>query len=116
LRKEAKVAQKVIRGVHVCTCQECHSHPYSKHAQEHRAINRVVAGLDERNRRRFVGLLAVAWGPGAIQPLSVITGLSRKTVRRGRQEIEHPRSAPLDGRVRCRGGGRKAIEKNSRPL
>jgi hypothetical protein len=107
------VAQKAIRAVHPCACQSCHSHPYSNHAQEHRAIKRVLAGLDERHRRRFVGLLAVAWGPGAIQPLSVITGLSRKTIRRGRQEIAHPRSAPLDGQVRRRGGGRKAVEKNS---
>jgi hypothetical protein len=107
------VSPKAIQAVHVCSCHECRSHPYSKRAQEHRAINRVVAGLGERNRRRFVGLLAVQWGPGAILPLSVITGLSRKTIRRGGQEIEHPRSAPWDGRVRRRGGGRKAIEKNS---
>ena len=110
------MSPKAIRAVQGCACPECQSHPYSKRAQEHRAINRVLAALDERNRRRFVGLLAVAWGSGTIQPLSVITGLSRKTIRQGRQEIEHPRSAPLDGRVRRRGGGRKASEKNSRPF
>jgi hypothetical protein len=28
-------------------------------AKEHQVINRVVAGLDEKKRRRFVGLLAL---------------------------------------------------------
>jgi len=52
-------------------------------AKEHQAINRVVAGLDEKNRRRFVGVLALQWGRGGIARLIEITGLSRNTICRG---------------------------------
>jgi hypothetical protein len=67
----------------------------------------VVRMLDERNRRRFVGLLARQWGRGGVQHLIEITGVSRNTIIRGRDE------AP--GRsIRRRGGGRQPVEKNSR--
>ena len=69
---------------HVCTCDMCQQHPYSAVAEHHRAINRVLATLDEKNRRRFVGLLASQWGRGGIQRLIEITGLSRNTIVRGR--------------------------------
>ena len=49
--------------VHQCVCETCQQHPYSAMAKEHQAINRVLAGLDEKNRRRFVGLLALQLGP-----------------------------------------------------
>lgn len=49
-------------NLHKRICQTCRQHPYSAVAKEHQAINRVVAGLDEKNRRRFVGLLALQRG------------------------------------------------------
>jgi hypothetical protein len=101
------------QSVHRCTCASCLSHPHSTVAKQHRAINRVLCGLDERNRRRFVGLLAVQWGRGGIQRLIEITGLSRNTIDRGRSEIQHPRRAVAVGRVRRAGGGRKRVEKNT---
>ena len=52
--------------IHHCTCQTCKQHPYSALAREHKAINRVVSGLDEKSRRRFAGLLALQWGRGGI--------------------------------------------------
>jgi len=107
MRKQAK------RRAHKCTCAACQAHPYSAAAEEHRAINRVVHMLDERNRRRLVGLLARQWGRGGVQHLIEITGLSRNTIIRGRDEVEHPRQAP--GRsIRRPGGGRQPVEKNSR--
>jgi hypothetical protein len=99
---------------HVCTCEVCRQHPYSAVAEHHRAINRVLATLDERNRRRFVGLLALQWGWGAVQRLIEITGLSRNTIVRGRMELQNPRRAPKTTRVRQVGAGRKRVEKNSR--
>jgi hypothetical protein len=99
---------------HVCTCDQCRQHPYSAVAEHHRAINRVLATLDERNRRRFVGLLALQWGWGGVQRLIEITGLSRNTIVRGRTELQHPRRAPRTTRVRQAGAGRKRVEKNSR--
>jgi len=92
----------------------CETHPYSAVAKEHRAINRVLATLDERNRRRFVGLLAIQGNQGNIQRLIEITGLSRNTIRRGQAEIQHPRRVPRRGRLRQAGSGRKRVEKNTR--
>ena len=99
---------------HVCTCDVCQQHPYSAVAEHHRAINRVLAMLDEKNRRQFVGLLARQWGRGGIQHLIEITGLSRNTIVRGRMELQQPRRAPQTSRVRQAGAGRKRVEKNSR--
>ena len=79
-------------------------------ARQHRAINRVLGTLNEKNRRRFVGLLALQRGRGGLQALATITGLSRNTVRRGREEL---RRTDRSTQVRRSGAGRKAVEKNS---
>lgn len=98
--------------VHQCTCETCQQHPYSAIAKEHRAINRLLVGLDEKHRRRFVGLLALQWGRGSIQLLSEITGLDRMTIRRGREEVQRIDRHTI-GRVRRLGGGRQTVEKKS---
>jgi DNA-binding phage protein len=103
--------KKSKRKLHNCTCKTCQQHPHSKIAKEHKAINRVLLGLDERNRRRFIGMLASQ--RGHVSELSQITGLSRNTIYRGQQEVEHPRHNPALS-VRRRGGGRIAVEKNNR--
>lgn len=102
------------RTEHQCTCTTCRAYPRSDTAQEHRAINRVLASLDEKRRRRFAGLLALQWGRGGIERASEITGLSRPTIRRGRDEVQRVESAGEQERVRAPGGGRRAVEKNSR--
>jgi hypothetical protein len=79
---------------------------------QHKAINRVLANLDEKNRRRFAGLLALQWGRRHVRLVSQITGLSRMTIYRGQREIEHSDSSAL-GRVRAAGAGRLAVEKNN---
>jgi hypothetical protein len=99
-------------NVHQCVCQTCQQHPYSAVAKEHQAINRIVAGLDEKNRRRFAGLLALQWGRGGIARLIEITGISRNTICRGRAEVQRADRATA-GRVRQTGAGRPAVEKNS---
>lgn len=81
-------------------------------AQQHKAINRVLAPLDEKNRRRCAGLLAIQWGSRRLSLLSRITGLSRTTIHRGKREIEHPDSKGR-GRIREPGAGRVPVEKNN---
>lgn len=95
--------------IHICRCKTCQKHPYGKIAKEHKAINRVPTGLDERNKRRFVGLLASQ--KKNISLLSEITELSRNTIYRGQREVEHPSQSALSG-VRHVGGGRLPVEKN----
>jgi hypothetical protein len=46
----------------------------------------MLATLDEKSRRRFVGLLALTAQHGGIQQLIEITGMSRNTIYRGRDE------------------------------
>jgi hypothetical protein len=99
---------------HKCTCTACRDHPYSAVAKEHSAINRVLATLNEKSRRRFVGLLALQWGRGSIERLCEITGLSRPTIRRGRAEVQKVEGTATQSRVRRAGAGRLRVEKNSR--
>lgn len=97
------------RPVHRCECRDCSQHPYSRQAQQHKAINRIVATFDEKSRRRFVGLLALQLGRGGLERAHEITGLSRTTIRVGREEIRRADHSP---RVRRSGGGRLAFEKS----
>jgi hypothetical protein len=101
---------KSKKTLHNCSCEICKLHPYSRIAKEHKAINRVLVGLDERNKRRFVGVLANQ--QRNILQLSQITGLSRNTIYRGKSEVEYPRQNPASG-IRQSGAGRVAVEKNS---
>ncbi len=96
--------------LHQCRCAQCRRHPYSQVAAEHRAINRVMAGLDERNRRRFAGLLALQAGPRHISLVAQITGLSRMTIYRGLRELQHTKAQE---QIRTPGAGRLPVEKNN---
>ena len=94
-----------------CRCATCGAHPRSRVAQEHRAINRVLATLNEKTRRHFVGLLAWQWGRGSIERLWEITGLSRPTIRRGRDEVQRVERRTERDRIRQTGAGRPPVEK-----
>jgi hypothetical protein len=95
--------------LHTCGCEACRQHLHSRQAQQHKAINRVVATFDEKSRRRFVGLLALQLGRGGLERVHEITGLSRTTIRVGREEI---RRSDRSRRIRQAGGGRIALEKS----
>src|SRR5271157_2412286 len=71
--------------------------------------------LDEQSRRRFVALEAQALGRGGVSLMARITGLSRRTIYHGLSDIQSL-EAPLPGRVRKHGGGRKRKVFKIRPL
>lgn len=98
------------RRTWACKCEICMNQPRSEEAREHRKLNRVVAGLDEKSARRVVGLLAEKEGHGGIARLSRITGMSRTTILAGQRELVGVDPIPA-GRVRPHGGGRKPLEK-----
>lgn len=106
------MSSKAETKAHQCICESCQQHPYSARCKEHRAINGLLLGLDEKHRRRLVGLLAFQWGRGSIQLLHEITGLSRVTIRRGRTEVQRLDRKTV-GRVRVAGGGRQMVEKKA---
>lgn len=108
----SEMKNRAKRSAHVCSCDACTNHPHSAIAKYHRAINRVLAPLEEQNRRRFVGLLALEWGYGAISLLNQITGMSRVTIRRGLAEVQRANQLPA-GRQRKAGSGRQQVEKKS---
>jgi len=101
------------KPLHVCTCSDCRRHPRSPIAKLHVGINRVAATMDEKSRRRFVGLLATQQGWGGVRQMSRITGLSRTTILRGQHEIERTTRSRRQ-QIRRRGGGRQRVEKNNR--
>ncbi len=100
---------KKRRQTHQCECAACTAHPYGRIARQHQAINRVLVTFDEKGRRRFVGLLAMQLGRGGVQLAHEITGLSRMTIRAGREEIRQTDRTPG---VRRTGAGRPAFEKS----
>jgi len=67
--------------------------------------------LDERSRRLVAAAEAQALGYGGITNAAKATGLSRKAIRRGLDELSQ---APLDrlplGRIRRKGAGRKPLD------
>jgi len=102
----------VRRPIFQCCCPACQDHLKGAVATDHQAINRVLAMLDERQRRLFAGLLAMRRGHGGILSVAEITGLSRTTIRRGLAELR--RGVGLARRrIRKPGGGRKPVEKKS---
>lgn len=98
--------------LHRCDCSECKSNARGKTARDHRKINRILCGIDERKKRMIAGYLAQERGHGGIQWIADITGLSRATISRGQTELD-ARGAYAVRRVRRRGGGRKRLEKKA---
>lgn len=65
--------------------------------------------LDERQRRLYAGVEALKTGRGGDTRIAELLGLDAGTVARGRRELL---ARDIEtGRVRRRGGGRKAVEK-----
>jgi hypothetical protein len=107
------MAEHDQRRLHICTCQECRQQPLGETAELHSSINRVLEMLDEKSRRRFIGLLATQHGYGGVQYFARVTGLSRTTILRGQREISLA-DAECESRIRVAGGGRPLLEKNNR--
>ena len=76
-----KTHEKDVPTIHRCPCPECRRQPDGAIAREHRAINRIVAGTDERSRRLVAGFLARLYGHGGITLLARITGLDRNSYK-----------------------------------
>ena len=62
--------------------------------------------LDERTRRLFAAAESMAIGRGGISAVSAATGISRRVIRQGKNEL-HTRATRMEGRRRRPGGGRK---------
>ena len=95
---------------HECQCSDCQGHRCGPMADQHHAINNLLALVDEKSRRLVAAVLAKQHGRGGIALLAHITGLSRMTIRRGLHELAQPEPGSPE-RIRRPGGGRKRAEK-----
>jgi hypothetical protein len=68
----------------------------------------MLPHLNEAQKRLFVASEAIAYGRGGISETERISGITRKTIRKGIEEIKNGK--PPSERIRKDGGGRKPIE------
>jgi hypothetical protein len=74
-----------------------------------RRYDLVKAHLSERQRRVWLGAEARELGRSGVAVVAAAAGVSRDTVRRGRDELDDPQPLEVD-RSRTPGGGRKRAE------
>lgn len=100
--------------IHECECEVCQADENEAVKTYHRHINLVLSRLDEGQRRWYVASLSSEPGAPSDEVLSQITGLSSKTIQRGRQDLAAELGEVGLGRQRRGGGGRKKAEKKTR--
>ena len=100
--------------IHECECEICQAGEDEAVKTYHRHINLVLSRLDEGQRRWYVASLSSGPGAPSDDMLAQITGLSSKTIQRGRHDLEAELSEVEVGRQRRGGGGRKKAEKKTR--
>jgi hypothetical protein len=93
-------------NMNVCMCPACQGGENHPDRQFHQMVNLLMSRLDERQRRWFAGLEAHRLGHGGDRLVATITGLSEKTVRRGRREMLDLLTQYPPDRIRRLGGGR----------
>jgi hypothetical protein len=100
--------------VHHCECAICQAGQDGTVMAYHRHINLVLSRLEEAERRWYMASLSSAPGAPSDAVLTQMSGLSDKTIARGRQELEDGLKDSAEGRQRQRGGGRQKAEKKTR--
>ena len=103
------------RAVHQCTCAACQAGIDTPLIQRHQQINLLLSHLNEPQRRWYVGTLSADPQQPNDSELARITGLDRKTIRRGRRELLLGLAAATSTRQRRPGGGRPRAEKKIQP-
>lgn len=81
-------------------------------------FEKLSGSMNERLRRHWAACEALALGRGGIAAVARAIGMSPNTVRRGIQEVqgEFPELAEEIERVRCPGGGRRALSETDSSL
>ncbi len=100
--------------VHQCECAICQAGQDAEVMAYHRHINLVLSRLEEAERRWYIASLSSAPGAPRDAVLAQISGLSDKTIARGRHELQAGLKGTAAGRQRQAGGGRTKAEKKTR--
>ena len=96
-----------VQPVYPCECPECQQSTPGPIRELHRHMNFLLSTLDERQQRLYAGLESKKLGHGGDRHMALITGLSVKTIAKGRRELDQ--AEPSD-RIRVPGGGRLRVE------
>ena len=70
-----------------CTCPVCRGSAEHPEKVLHQQINLLMSLMNPRQRRLFAAFQAQQMGHGGITKMAEITGLDRKTIRKGVKEI-----------------------------
>jgi hypothetical protein len=70
-----------------CTCPICRSPADHPEKALHEQINLLMSVMNPHQRRLFAAFQAQRMGHGGITHMAEITGLDRKTIRKGVQEL-----------------------------
>jgi hypothetical protein len=100
--------------VHTCECAVCQAGTDHGTLQQHQRVNLFLSRLNEPQRRWYVGLLSQEPDSPSDVELARISGLDRKTIRRGRRELIAGLAELAPDRQRCGGAGHPAAEKKMR--
>ena len=100
--------------LHICECAICQSGADHATREQHQRVNLFLSRLSEPQRRWYVGMLSQEPDSPSDVELARITGLDRKTIRRGRREVIAGLVELPAGRQRHPGGGRLSAEKKPR--
>ena len=73
-----------------CTCPVCRGAAEHPEKVLHQQINLLMSLMNPRQRRLFAAFQAQQMGHGGITRMAEITGLDRKTIRKGVKEISEP--------------------------
>lgn len=100
--------------VHMCECAICQAATDHATIQQHQRVNLFLSRLTEPQRRWYVGLLSQEPDSPSDVELARISGLDRKTIRRGRREVIAGLTELPPDRQRRAGAGQPAAEKKTR--
>jgi|SRR3954447_12045139 hypothetical protein len=100
--------------LHSCECAICQTEADQATREQHQRVNLFLSRLSEPQRRWYVGMLSQERDSPSDVELARITGLDRKTIRRGRCEVIAGLVELAPERQRRPGAGRLAAEKKTR--
>src|SRR5262249_61634669 len=100
--------------LHSCECAICQAEAEHGIIRQHQRINLFLSRLTEPQRRWYVGMLSQEPDSPSDVELARITGLDRKTIRRGRREVIAGLVELSPERQRRSGGGRLSAAKKTR--
>ena len=101
-------------SVHLCQCTICQAAADPAIMEQHQRMNLFLSRLSEPQRRWYVGMRSQEPDRLSDVALARITGLDRKTIRRGRREVLAGLAELSPDRQRHAGGGRPRSEKKTR--